>query len=95
MNVVTGCEVGVGCRQDVQLMVPDAAQDEQLLEGRQEMQAVGQLHLVGLWAVIQGPPLLGPTHKRLCQALYIPWTGFDSCLHQAYSQRYHSLQSSV
>ena len=47
----------------MQVVIPDAAQDEQLLEGRQEMQAVGQLHLVGLRAVIQGPPLLGPTHK--------------------------------
>ena len=70
--MVTACVVHVGRRQDVQLMVPDAAQDEQLLESRQEMQAVGQLHLVGLWAVIQGPPLLGPTHKRLCQALHMP-----------------------
>lgn len=29
-----------------------------------------QLHFVGLWAVIQGPPLLGPRQKRLCQALH-------------------------
>jgi len=50
--VVNAGVVHVGCRQDVQLMVPDAAQDEQLLESRQEMQAVGQLHLVGLRAVI-------------------------------------------
>ena len=47
----------------MQVVIPDAAQDEQLLEGRQEVQAMGQLHLVGLRAVIQGPPLLGPTHK--------------------------------
>lgn len=51
-HVVTACVVHVESRQDVQVMVPDAAQDEQLLEGRQEMQAVGQLHLVGLRAVI-------------------------------------------
>ncbi len=73
-DVICGqCQCGsfgmqAGCAADV----PDAAQDEQLLESRQEMQAVGQLHLVGLWAVIQGPPLLGPTHKRLCQALHMP-----------------------
>ena len=52
--------------------VPDAAQDEQLLEGRQEVQAVGQLHLVGLRAVVERPPLLGPTQERLRQALCMP-----------------------
>ena len=49
---------------------PDAPKNEELLESRQQVQAMRQLHLVGLWAVIQGPPLLRPCHKRLCQALH-------------------------
>ena len=43
--------------------LPDAAQDQKLLEGRQEVQAMGELHLVGLRAVIQWPPLLGPSQE--------------------------------
>lgn len=31
---------------------PDTPQDEELLEGRQQVQTMGQLHLVGLRAVI-------------------------------------------
>ena len=49
---------------------PDAPKNEELLEGRQQVQAMRQLHLVGLWAVIQGAPLLRPRHKRLRQALH-------------------------
>ena len=45
---------------------PDAPKNEELFESRQQVQAMRQLHLVGLWAVIQGPPLLRPRHKRLC-----------------------------
>lgn len=48
---------------------PDTPQDEELLEGRQQVQTMRQLHLVGLGAVIQRPPLLRPSHKRLCQSL--------------------------
>ena len=49
---------------------PDTAQDEEPLEGRQQVQAMRQLHLVGLWAVVQGPPLLGSRHERLGQSLH-------------------------
>lgn len=33
---------------------------------------MGQLHLVGLRAVVERPPLLGPTQERLRQALCMP-----------------------
>lgn len=59
--------------------MPDAAQDQQLLEGWQEIEAMRQLQPMGLRAVIQGTPVGCPAVEGLRQTLQSKLPSYSSC----------------
>ena len=61
------------------LTLPDAADNEQALEGCQQLKAMRQPHAVGLRAVIQRPPGLTVLGERVAQALHMQYSSVQVC----------------